>query len=229
MKKFSIIISFVALALLLFSTNSAMAQVKVTKGSTHTYSVTPIPNTATYVYNWSVTGGTTSTFGTAATTNNVLWDGAVGTYTLTVFPKDATSGCLGDDQTLSVEIVGMSTIGWTVTTSNACPKNTKQTGDFTITANITGAALDGDYKFTYSIDGGASSAPVTLTVASGAGTKDVTIPGIANTGVGPETHTIKFTNLTSPDGLSVAYTGAETNATHTVTVERIGTTGIIQN
>lgn len=226
MKKFSF--SFIALftSVLLFCTANLNAQIQVTKGSTHKYSVTPLPGTATYNYNWSVTGGTSSTFGTAAASNDVLWDGAAGSYTITVYPVKPVSNCAGNNQTLSVTIVDMNIV-WSTTTSTQCPKTDNQTGNFSITANYTG--IVGAWSFKYSIDGAADQ---NVSVAS-ENTTAISIVGFTNaSNTATANHTVRITSITTPDNYTVAYTGAETDAAsrlHTVTVDPTpATTGIIQ-
>jgi hypothetical protein len=207
--------------------NHTTAQVMVNKGSTHKYSVTPVPEGATYIYHWSVTpGGTSSDFGTGATSNDILWDGEAGTYVITIFPTKEISGCAGNSQTLSVKVVDVN-ITWAVISSAQCPKTDNQYGDFILTANYTGPA--GAWSFNYSIDGAAS---LTVNVAAGT-TRDLTIPGFINTSnTSTVIHTIKITSVTTVDGFTLNYNGTETDAAtriHTVTVDPTpGTSGIIQ-
>jgi hypothetical protein len=226
MKTIRVLTSLLVVTLLLCYTEVAKAQVQVTKGSTHKYSVTPLPGAATYNYNWSVTGGTSSVFGTLATTNDILWDGAAGTYTLTVYPVKPISNCAGNNQTLSVTIVDMNLV-WSTTSSTQCPKTDNQTGDFSITANYTG--IVGAWSFKYSIDGGADQ---TVNVAAG-NTSTVNITGFTNaSNTAQATHTVRITSVTTPDNYTLAYTGAEADAAtrlYTVTVDPTpGTSGIIQ-
>jgi hypothetical protein len=207
--------------------SNANAQVQITKGSTHKYSVTPLPGTATYDYHWSVTpGGTTSTFGTAATSNDIVWDGASGTYTITIYPTKPVSGCAGNNQTLSVTVVDMNIV-WASTSSTQCPKTDNQTGDFSIIANYTG--VSGAWSFKYIIDSGSEQ---TVNVAAG-NSSTVNITGFTNaSNTATASHTIRITSVTTPDNYTANYTGAESDAAtrlYTVTVDPTpGTTGIIQ-
>jgi len=215
-----------AACLLLFCIDNTNAQVQVTKGSTHKYSVTPLPGTATYEYHWSSNGGTSSTFGTAAATNDIVWDGAAGAYTITVYPVKPVSNCAGNNQTLAVTIVDMS-IAWSVTSSTQCPKTDNQTGDFSIIANYSG--VSGAWSFKYSIDGATAQ---NVDVASGS-TSTVSISGFANTSnTATATHTVQITSITTPDGYTVNYSGSEADAAtrlYTVTIDPTpGTSGIIQ-
>jgi hypothetical protein len=227
MNKQPILTGMLAITLLLFMVSHINAQVEVTKGSTHKYSVTPLPGSATYDYHWSITpGGTSSAFGTAATTNDIVWDGTAGTYTITVYPSKPVSNCAGNNQTLSITVVNMNIV-WSATSSTQCPKTDNETGDFTITANYTG--VSGIWSFHYSIDGGTDQ---TVSVTSGI-TKDVTVSGFINTSnTATEAHTIRITSVTTADSYTVNYTGAEADAAsrlYTVTVDPTpGTTGIIQ-
>ena len=227
MKKISIIFSCFATILLLFCMSNANAQVQVTKGSTHKYSVTPLPGTATYNYHWSVTpGGTSSAFGTADTSNDVVWDGTPGPYTITVYPTKPVSNCAGNNQTLSVTVIDMNIV-WASTSSTQCPKTDNQTGDFSITANYTG--VSGAWSFKYIIDSGPEE---TVNVASG-NSSTVNITGFTNaSNTATAAHTVHITSVTTPDNYTVNYTGAELDAAtrlYTVTVDPTpGTTGIIQ-
>jgi hypothetical protein len=227
MKKNNLIIGFSVAALLMFCYSSAQAQVNVTKGSTHRYSVSPLPGSATYDYHWSVTpGGTSSTFGTADTSDAIVWDGAPGTYTITIYPTKPVSGCAGNNQTLIVNVIGMS-IAWSATSSTQCPRTDNQTGDFSVVANYTG--VTGAWSFSYIIDSGTEQ---TVNVASG-NSSTVNITGFTNTSnTAAATHTIHITSVTTPDNYTVNYTGTEPDAAtrlYTVTVESTpGTSGIIQ-
>jgi hypothetical protein len=226
MKKINIQFCFLAICILLLLTVNTNAQVQVSKGSTHKYSVTPVPAIATYNYSWSATGGTSSTFGTAATSNDILWDGAAGAYTITVFPIKPVSLCAGNNQTLTITIVDMNLV-WATTSSTECPKTDNQTGDFSITANYTGVA--GAWSFKYIIDAGAEQ---TVNVAAG-NSSIVNIPGFTNaSNAATANHTIRLTSITTPDSYTVNYTGAEADAAtrlYTVTVNPTpATSGIIQ-
>ena len=228
MKKIGILFSCYIATFLLFGINNLVAQVQVTKGSTHTYSVTPLPGAATYDYHWSVTaGGTTSAFGTTATSNAIVWDGLAGAYTITVYPSKPVSNCAGNNQTLLVTVVDMNIL-WATTSSTQCPKTDNQTGDFSITANYTGVA--GAWSFKYSIDGAAAQ---TVNVAAG-NTSNVSITGFTNaSNSATAAHTMRITSVTTPDNHTVNYTGVEADAStrlYTVTVDPTpATTGIIQN
>jgi hypothetical protein len=227
MKKISISLCCFIAALLLFSIQNANAQVQVTKGSTHKYSVTPLPGAAVYNYNWSITpGGTSSTFGTTATSNDIVWDGAAGAYTITVYPVKPASGCAGNNQTLSITVVVMNMV-WATTSSTQCPKTDNQTGDFSIVANYSG--ISGAWSFNYSIDGEAQQ---TVNVAAG-NNSTVNVTGFTNaSNTATADHTIRITAVTTPDNYTLNYTGAEPDAAtrlYTVTVDPTpGTTGIIQ-
>ncbi|MBN2349505.1 MAG: hypothetical protein JXJ22_11730 [Bacteroidales bacterium] len=203
------------------------AQVQVTKGSTHHYTVSPIPAVASYNYNWSVTpGGTSSIFGTDSISNDILWDGAPGMYTITVYPTRLVSGCAGNNQTLLVSVVDMD-IKWNSTSSIQCPKTDNQTGDFFITADYTGVA--GAWSFSYSIDGAAEQ---TVTIPAGNSTT-VNIDGFINpSSTTQANHTIRITSITTPDNYTVNYTGSEADAAkrlYTVTIDPTpNTSSIIQ-
>jgi hypothetical protein len=227
MKKNNIIAGILVTCLFLVFTGEANAQVQVTKGSTHTYSVTPLPGTATYNYNWSTTGGTSSSFGSAATTDNIIWDGTAGTYTITVYPVKPVSNCAGNNQTLAVTIVDMNIV-WNATASTQCPRTDNQTGDFSVDANYTG--ISGAWSFSYSIDGAAAQI---VNVAAG-NTQTVNITGFTNaSNTATADHTIRITSITTPDNYTLNYTGSEGDAAtrlYTVTVDPTpATTGIIQN
>jgi hypothetical protein len=225
MKKRNFLLSVLVTLFVLLCVSNINAQVQVTKGSTHTYSVTPLPGTATYNYNWSVTGGTTSSFGTAATTNSIVWDGAAGAYTITVYPVKPVSNCAGNNQTLAITVVDMNIV-WATTSSTQCPKTDNQTGNFSITANYTG--ISGPWSFRYSIDGA-----VAQNVNVVAMDTTISIPGFTNTSnTATADHTIRITSITTPDSYTLNYTGTEADAAtrlYTVTVDPTpATTGIIQ-
>jgi len=226
MKKINILLSALVTCFLLICAGNINAQVQVTKGSTHTYSVTPLPGAATYNYVWSTTGGTTSAFGTAATTNNIVWDGTAGAYTITVYPVKPVSSCAGNNQTLSITVVDMNIV-WDAISSTQCPKTDNQSGDFSIIANYTG--ISGAWSFNYSIDGAIAQ---NVNVAAG-NTSTLSITGFTNaSNSDTEDHTIRITSITTPDNYTVNYTGAEADAAtrlYTVTVDPTpATTGIIQ-
>jgi hypothetical protein len=227
MKRIGILFTCIVTAFLFVCVNHANAQVQVTRGSTHHYSVAPVSGPVTYDYHWSITpGGTTSDFGIAETTNDVVWDGAMGLYTITVYPTRQVSGCAGSNQTLFVDVVDMNIV-WSSTNSTQCPKTDNQSGDFTLFADYTG--LTGAWSFKYSIDG---TAEKTVNMAAG-NSATLNIDGFTNSSVTiPAIHTIRITSVTTPDNYTVNYTGAEFDAAtrlYTVTVDPTPyTSGIIQ-
>ena len=227
MKRIGIIFCCFVTALVFYSVNNVNAQVQVTKGSTHYYSVSPVPGTATYDYHWSVTpGGTSSEFGIADTTNDIIWDGATGIYTISVYPTKPVSGCAGNSQILLINVADMN-IAWSSTSSTQCPKTDNQSGDFSITADYTG--VTGAWSFKYSID---DTDEHTINVAAG-NSAIVNIDGFTNaSSITSAIHTIRITSVTTPDNYTVNYTGTEFDAAtrlHIVTVNPTpGTSGIIQ-
>jgi hypothetical protein len=227
MKRIGIIYSCFVTALLFYSVNNVNAQVQVTKGSIHHYSVSPIPGAATYDYHWSVTpGGTSSDFGTSDTTNDIIWDGATGIYTITVYPTKPVSNCAGSNQILLINVVDMNIV-WSSTSSTQCPKTDNQSGDFTLFADYTG--VTGAWSFKYSIDGAAEQ---TVNIAAG-NSANVSIDGFTNaSSTAPAIHTIRISSITTPDNYTVNYTGTEVDAStrlYTVTVDPTpNTSGIIQ-
>ncbi len=227
MKRFGIIYSCIFVALLFYGVDNVSAQVQVTRGSIHHYSVSPLPDTATYNYNWSVTpGGTSSTFGTTATTNDVEWNGLTGIYTITVYPTKPLGGCTGNNHTLLISVVDMNIV-WFSTSSIQCPMTDNQTGDFTLTVEYTG--VTGEWSFKYIIDGMAEQ---TVNVAAG-NSATINFNGFTNASTtAPEIHTIHITSVTTYDNHTVNYTGTEPDAAtrlHTVTVTPTpNTSGIIQ-
>ena len=227
MKRTGIIFSCLVTTLVFYAVKNVNAQVQVTKGSTHYYSVSPIPGTATYDYHWSVTpGGTSSDFGTSDTTNDIIWDEATGIYTITVYPTKPVSNCAGNNQIILINVVDMNIV-WSSTRSTQCPKTDNQSGDFYITADYTG--VTGAWSFKYSIDGADEQ---TVNIAAG-NSAIVSIDGFTNaSGTTPAIHTIRITSVTTPDNYTVDYTGTEFDAAtrlHIVTVDPTpGTSGIIQ-
>lgn len=214
------------LALLLPGIYQATAQVEVSRGSTHKYSVTPVGNTPLY-YHWSVTpGGTSSPFGTGATSNDIIWDGAIGDYVISVYPTKQVSDCDGNSNSLSIRVVEMN-IKWTITSSVQCPKTDNQTGDFIVTVNYTG--VQGGWSFKYSID---NAPPQTVNVAIG-NSIDILVPGFTNASSSvTELHTIRIASVSTADNYQVDFSGAESDAAshiHSVTVEPTpDTSGILQ-
>lgn len=227
MKRIGIIFSCLVTAIAFYNVNSVNAQVQVTKGSTHHYSVSPVPGTATYDYHWSVTpGGTLSDIGASDTTNDIIWDGAAGSYTIAVYPTKPVSNCAGSSQFLLINVVDMN-IAWSSNSSIQCPKTDNQTGDFSIAAHYNGVI--GAWSFKYSID---DAVEQTVNIAEG-NSAVVHIDGFTNaSSTTPAIHTIRISSITTPDNYTVNYTGIEIDAAtrlHKVTVDPTpGTSGIIQ-
>ncbi len=227
MKRIGIIFSCFVTALVFYSVNNVNAQVQVTRGSTHHYSVSPVPGTATYDYHWSVTpGGTSSDFGTSDTTRDIIWNGATGIYTISVYPTKPVSNCAGSNQILLINVVDMNIV-WSSTSSTQCPGTDNQSGDFSITADYTG--VTGAWSFKYIIDD-AVEQTVNITAGNSA---IVSIDGFTNASfTTPAIHTIRISSVTTPDNYTVNYTGTEFDAAtrlYTVTVYPTpGTSGIIQ-
>jgi hypothetical protein len=216
MKKYRINSGILGLPILFICCMNLNAQVQVTRGSTHHYSVTPLPGAATYHYHWSCSGGTNSVFGNSATTNDIVWDGTAGLYLITVYPVKLVSDCEGNNQTLSVELVDMNIL-FAETSSIQCPKTDNETGDFSITVYYTG--VSGIWSFSYSINGGLDQ---NVNVTSG-NSSTISIPGFTNaSSTNSETHTIRITSVTTADNYTRVYTGTETDASlrlYSVTVE----------
>ena len=196
MKKIGNISNCLAAVLLFYGVNNVSGQVQVTRGSTHHYSVAPVSGNPVYDYHWSVTpGGTSSDFGTADTTNDILWDGTAGLYTITVYPTKPASGCAGSNQSIEIEVVDMNIV-LSPTSSIQCPKTDDQSGGFSITVNYTG--ITGPWSFKYSIDGAADQ---TEFVTAG-NSSVINIDGFINTSnTLTESHsirTVSYTHLTLP-------------------------------
>lgn len=226
MKKIKIIASITAISCLILSMNNAIAQTPtpVTKGSSHTYTATPLPEGSDYTYTWSVDGGSNSSFGTGAKTNAILWDGAAGVHTITVYPTDNKTGCKGNNFKFQVNILDNLGIKWESTSATLCPITDNQTGgSFDLIADFTG--IDGDWSFKYTIDGG-SEQSVSVLAASGK-TSKITIASVTNpSNTDKITHTYKITEVTSPDGVISKYDALDTNPDHTFTVTINATPGI---
>jgi hypothetical protein len=226
MKKALFIISL-AMLIMFASQNKAFAQtpINVIQGTSHSYSVTPVPNGANYEYHWSVTGGTSSTFSSANNSGSIVWDGATGQYTITVYATNPVTGCNGNNQTLIINVVSMG--GFTLTgPASVCPKTDNQTGDFTVSVAYSGT---GAWSFTLN-DGLVDKV---YNVASGVSSFNVDVPGYANlSSTTVATHVFKLVSVTTPEG-TVNYDGTEANATsHTISVNvqpTPATSGITQN
>jgi hypothetical protein len=217
-----------ALVLLIFlGINKAEAQAPITviQGSTHTYSVTPVPNGASYDYVWTISGGTNSIPGTGATTAGILWDGIPGQYSITVYPVNPATGCAGNNQMLLVNVVAMG--GFTLTgPATVCPHTDNQSGNFDVTITYTGTGA-----WSYILNDGSTNR--TVNVADGTGTSTTGIIGFANlSNTTQASHVIRVTSVTTPEG-TVTYDGTEANATnHRITVNvqpTPATSGIIAN
>jgi hypothetical protein len=226
MKKVFIFFFSFVLLLMFAGMDKVVAQTSVTviQGSTHTYSVTPVPDGSNYQYHWSISGGSSSIPGTNSTTNNIVWDGVTGSYILTVYAVNPVTGCAGNNKTLTINVVG---VGITITgPAAACPKTDNQSGDFILTVNFTGT---GAWSFT--INDGASDK--TYSVADGTSSYQITVPGYTNaSSTATIDHTFRITSVTTTGG-TVSYDGSETNAAQhnaTVTIQPTpATSGIIQN
>lgn len=220
------IVCFVA-AFLFYDVKQANAQDQVTRGSVHHYSVAPFSGSPAYDYYWSVTpGGTISDFGISDTTNDILWDGATGLYTISVYPTHQVTGCAGNNEMLSINVVEMN-IMWASNSSTQCPGTDNQSGDFTLNADYIG--IIGAWSFKYSIDAGAEQI---VNVASG-NSVAVNISGFVNPSVTtPAIHTIRISQATSSDKYTAIYSGSESDAAarlYTVTIDPTpNTSGIIQ-
>jgi len=227
MKKVLFII-FLTTLMMFAGLNKAIAQAPITviQGTTHSYTVTPLPNGATYEYHWSVTGGS-STAITSTTNNsgNILWDGPTGQYTLKVYAVNPITGCAGNNQTLVINVVAMG--GFTLTgPADVCPHTHNQTGDFSVNVAYTGT---GAWSFTLN-DGVVDKV---YNVDSGVSTYEVLVPGYANlSNTTVDTHVFKIVSVETPEG-TVTYDGTEANAaSHTISVNvqpTPATSGIIQN
>lgn len=201
---------------------TVMAQdLEVSQGDTRNFGVT---NTAGYTYHWAVSGGTSTNISgvTANQTGNMLWDGVPGDYTLSVYPENGTTNCLGDNQQFVIRINGV-TITWDVFAETACPNTDNNTASpVTLTATFAGGPVGaGTWSFNYSKDGGAD---VTVSVtASNTGT--VTLPGTDydNASTAAQlTHTYQITRIVTPGGAVINLDGTEPDAANhmfTLTVE----------
>jgi hypothetical protein len=227
MKKSIVFTLSFAAALLFAGLNKSDAQTPVTvlQGSTHTYSVTPVPDGATYEYHWSVSGGTSSIPGNTSTTGNIVWDGATGQYTLSVYVENPATGCAGNNKVLVINVValGITLVG---PANPVCPHTDNQTGDFIVTVNYTGTDA-----WSFVINDGVTDR--TISVPAGTQNYDVTIPGYTNTSaLVTAGHTIRITSVTTTSG-TVTYDGNEVDAANhgiTVTVQPTpATSDIIQN
>ena len=227
MKKTIVLFCSLLLVMLVASLEQTSAQTTITviQGSTHTYSVTPVPNGANYDYVWSISGGTSSVPGTNATTAGILWDGAAGQYVITVYAVNPATGCAGNNQTLVVNVVAMG--GFTLTgPALVCPKTDNQTGDFNVIVSYTGTGA-----WSYVLNDGLTNR--TVTVADGTTSSTTTISGYANlSSTTQASHILRITSVTIPEG-TVTYDGTEANAAnHHITVNvqpTPATSGIVQN
>ena len=169
--------------------------------------------------------GTNSVPGTSATTANILWDGPIGQYSITVYAVNPVTGCAGNNQTLVINVVAM--VGFTLTgPALVCPKTDNETGDFNVSVSYTGTGA-----WSYVLNDGSTNR--TVTVADGTTSSTIPMPGYANlSNTTGASHVLRITSATTPEG-SVTYDGTEANAAnHQITVNvqpTPATSGIVQN
>tara|TARA_R110001583_G_scaffold6427_3_gene32557 strand:- start:8666 stop:9364 length:699 start_codon:yes stop_codon:yes gene_type:complete len=87
----------------------ANAQQQVTLGTTHPYNVVAV---AGYTYTWTVDVVGTNTDVSAVTGNSISidWNQAAGNYNITVFATETATTCISETETISVEVLGASSV-----------------------------------------------------------------------------------------------------------------------
>jgi gliding motility-associated-like protein len=212
MLKQKVYILFLTVEMLLAGLHKAGAQqaVTVVQGSTHAYSVSPVPNGAPYSYVWSVSGGTSSKPGNSNSIG-IVWDGAPGQYTLSVYMVNNLSNCPGNVQNLVVNVIPKATsfsIYWQTDTTNICASHILSSQEFSI--GVAFSHQPGTCSFEYQLN---NSTPVTVQV-NNENTKTINFKGIQNpSGTEPELYNIRITKLTTPDGKTTVFDGTETEIT----------------
>jgi hypothetical protein len=213
-------LAIVAIAMLAVS---AFAQPTFTvfQNDVKTYTVPVLAGhapSASITHHWSVTGGT-STVITGVTTNavTVTWNGAPGTYTLSVYPElTCTFNDAPHTQTASITILPTTsdiTFGANVAATRCANGNfnLNVTASFNFVAGNT-------YDVQCTVAGGpATTYAITPTFATVNGTIALTIP---NTGAANITPNIVITNIRTNGGSWVAVAGAgHTVSNQTITPE----------
>ena len=192
------------------------AQEIVVRGSTHRYSLSPVSKNANYSYFWSSSGGTSSDFGTDSLSKPILWDGPPGLYTISVFPTDTGTGCVGNSQYIQVRVIDFF-IRWQGTSSTICSGSGTEYTEFAMIAEFPQG--NKPWSFEYQVD---NTPPVKLTI-NNESFKALNVSSFINnpTKSVSEIHTIRIVGLTAPDGQQFLFDGTEPDASdhiYTVTV-----------
>lgn len=148
------------IALLLITAISANAQINVTLGSTHNFSVTT-PHSAApfnYLYLWSTAPGGNTIATPAAATTDIKFD-VVGASTLSVSETNPLGGCATINNFL-INVLAAQTLAFTGITSNGC-------ANAAAVLPLTFGGLTADY-YPLVINYTVAGAPRTATLAFGA-------------------------------------------------------------
>jgi hypothetical protein len=111
------ILSLIILAFAFVGVANAQDQ-KVTLGTSHNYSVAAV---AGYTYTWTVDAAGTNTDVSAVTGNSISvdWNQAVGTYNITVYATETATNCISETETISVQVLGQSSVMFAVASTDA--------------------------------------------------------------------------------------------------------------
>jgi len=214
------ILSLIILVLGFVSLTNAQDQT-VTVNTTHIYNVTD----GGLTYTWAVTGGTsTDLSGETGASINILWD-TQGTYTLTVFGKDANN-CNSETTTATIEVVGAASVMFadandnqSIITCSLLTGDTANTTDF----KVVFAGGVAPYTLNYDVTdetGTTTSQTVTVNTTE----QLLSLSDFENTTGSDIIVSVVLTSATTSDGATVTVdtgTGAITglpNDTRTVTV-----------
>jgi hypothetical protein len=200
------LIVYILLHLVTWNTRSVAAQEVILKGSYHRYSISPVNTNANYKYIWSVTGGTTSVFGNGSISEPILWDGPPGFYTISVFPSDIKTGCAGNFQNFHVQVIDFF-VRWQGISTTICSAWENEERDFSIVVEF--SKTSSPWSFNYQID---DNKPVKV-IINGDTTMMINISRFINrSSTNPETHKIRITNITIPQGHHFTFDGTESDA-----------------
>jgi gliding motility-associated-like protein len=206
------------MTIIIWFTVNVAAQEVVLKGSTHRYSISPVSKGSNYFYTWSVSGGTTSFFGNDSISKPILWDGAPGLYSISMFPTDNRSGCKGNIHYLQVLVRDFS-IRWQDTSTMVCSLSGNQYLDFP--AEIDFTKNSGTWTLDYQVD---NSTPVQTTIQSST-SETLHIPGIINLSNTPsERHKIRFLKIKDSAEHQFIFDGTELDAVHHILLVMVNPT-----
>ena len=191
------------------------AQEVVLQGSIHRYVLSPVNKEAGYSCTWSASAGTSSDFGTSFESKPVLWDGPPGLYTISVFPTDTITGCVGNNQYIQVRVVEFF-IRWRGSSAIVCSAIGLENREIGVAVEFT--EYNKPWSFIYQVD----NTPPVIQDISNESSRVLNINSFINNSTSvSETHILRIVGFTSSDGQKVMFDGTEPDASghiYTVTV-----------